>query len=209
MSQLRQNREIWSGKDEAVSLGLANAKKHVTAERARMLEEAAMLKQRSDAMDDAQSRAGAGVARKQARAEAEQMRLRKKLWAETRQAKREALGAVLLQKLYRGHIGRKIAAKWKLRRAEIDAMRALHLAAGITIQRVYRGRIGRMIAEERRIELAEFIASIRAEEAAEEEEQYWKTHPIARTARNVRQLVDKIRYGSDRPQPGVNTLERL
>ena len=66
-----------------------------------------------------------------------------------------------------------------------------------------------MIAEERRIELAEFIASIRAEEAAEEEDQYWKTHPIARTARNMRQLVDKIRYGNDRPAPGVNTLERL
>ena len=118
-----------------------------------------------------------------------------RLWEESRQAKKELFGAQALQKLYRGHIGRKGAAKWHMRRAEIDAMRALKLAAVITVQRVYRGRLGRYRAESRRVELAEFIASIRAEEAAEEEEQYWRTHPFARWGRDARHLWDKVRYG--------------
>jgi hypothetical protein len=35
-------------------------------------------------------------------------------------------------------------------------------------------------AEERRVEMAEFIAAVRAEEALEEEADYWRTHTIAR-----------------------------
>ena len=112
-------------------LGLANAKKHVTAERARMLEEAAMLKRRSDAMDDAQSR-GAQAWRasnaRRGRADAVAQAVGGDAPGEARGAGRGAAAEAL-----RGRIGRKIAAKWKLRRAEIDAMRALHLAAGITI----------------------------------------------------------------------------
>lgn len=79
MSQLRKSKEIWSGKDEEVGLGIAkNALKTMTDERATMLEEKAMLKQRADAMADANTRAADGAQRKLKREEADMMRLRKK-----------------------------------------------------------------------------------------------------------------------------------
>ena len=255
MSQLRKSKEIWSGKDEEVGLGIAKggAKKTMTDERATMLEEQGMLKQRADAMANADERAAEGAERKLKREDADMMRLRKKcvmlldtarrrrrrrrcccrrrapptntaplplspvpapvpvparLWEESRQAKKELYGAHALQKLYRGHIGRKGAAKWAMRRAELDAMRALKLAASITVERVYRGRLGRYRAESRRIELAEFIASIRSEEAQEEEEQFWRTHPFARWGRDARQLWEKVRFG-EAQNKGVPAQSKL
>ena len=79
MSQLRKSKEIWSGKDEEVGLGIAKSKvKTMTDERATMLEEQAMLKQREDAMTEADGRAADGAERKRKREEADMLRLRKK-----------------------------------------------------------------------------------------------------------------------------------
>ena len=76
--------------------------------------------------------------------------------------------------------------KWAVKKAEIDAMRALQHAAAVAIERVWRGVIGRQIAEEKRIEMAEFIAQMRQAEAAEEEEEYWRTHAWERYKRDMR-----------------------
>jgi hypothetical protein len=101
-------------------------------------------------------------------------------------------------------------AKLAMRRAELDAMRTLKLklAASITVQRVNRGRLGRYRAESHRIELAEFIASIRSEEAQEEEEQFWRTHPFARWGRDARQLWEKVRHG-EAQRKGVPAQSKL
>jgi cytochrome bd-type quinol oxidase subunit 2 len=40
--------------------------------------------------------------------------------------------AIKLQALYRGHIGRLAAMKWAVKKAEIDAMRALQHAAAVS-----------------------------------------------------------------------------
>ena len=58
--------------------------------------------------------------------------------------------AIKLQALYRGHIGRLAAMKWAVKKAEIDAMRALQHAAAVAIERIWRGVTGRGEAEERR-----------------------------------------------------------
>merc|ERR1719198_351726 len=94
-------------------------------------------------MVDADSRAAEGASRKAKREAKEKKRARQKLWEQQRQVKSEEIGTIVLQKLYRGHLGRKAASKWKLRRAEIDAQRSLQIAACLTLQRVYRGRLGR------------------------------------------------------------------
>ena len=51
---------------------------------------------------------------------------------------------------------------------------------------MWRGVGGRAEAEERRIEMAEFIAQMRAAEAAEEEEEYWRVHTWERWKRDMK-----------------------
>ena len=75
--------------------------------------------------------------------------------------------------------------KWAVKKAEMDAMRALQFAAAVAIQRVWRGVVGRGKAELQRIEMAEFIAEMRAAEAADEEAEYWRTHTLARWKRDM------------------------
>ena len=48
----------------------------------------------------------------------------------------EKAGATKIQALYRGHLGRLAAMKWAVKKAEIDAMRALQHAAARVVVRV-------------------------------------------------------------------------
>ena len=100
--------------------------------------------------------------------------------------------------MYRGHIGRLAAMKWAVKKAEIDAMRALQHAAAVAIERVWRGVVGRGEAEERRIEMAEFIAQMRAAEAAEEEEEYWRVHTWERYKRDFKAWWRRVGKPDDR-----------
>ena len=106
--------------------------------------------------------------------------------------------ATALQKVYRGHLGRKVARKWRRRRREIDASRALFLASSVAIQRVYRGHQARGAVQERRKELVSFILSLRLKEMQEEEELYWQTNS---GARKIRQL--KERYCRETKQSAI------
>jgi hypothetical protein len=63
----------------------------------------------------------------------------------------EIAATMVVQKVFRGHLGRKVSKKWIQRRREIDAMRALQLAGATSIERVYRGRLGRIAATEVRV----------------------------------------------------------
>jgi len=60
----------------------------------------------------------------------------------------------------------------------------------IFIQRNYRGYLARVEAINTRAQLAQFIALMRAQEAAEDEEQYWDTHPWQRFKKNAKAYVD-------------------
>ncbi|TYZ68295.1 hypothetical protein PybrP1_005197 [[Pythium] brassicae (nom. inval.)] len=116
---------------------------------------------------------------------------RQRLVREHQTAKREVRAALLIQRVYRGRLGRLAGCKWMRRRREIDAERALERAAATTLQRAYRGRLGRLAAEAKRVELAEFIAQVRAEEAIVEEEEYWRRHRLERAARRVAAFVKR------------------
>merc|ERR1711871_110652 len=88
-----------------------------------------------------------------------------KLHEKVRREKRELTACAKLQAFYRGHLGRKAARRWAVKRAELEAMNALMTASAITIERVFRGYMGRIAASVARMEMAEFISMIRLEEA--------------------------------------------
>jgi len=120
---------------------------------------------------------------------------------------------------YRGHLGRKAAKRWALKRAEIGALHALLNSAAIFIQaravesfilskinfrmlnvihllqRIWRGYLARIEAIQTRAQMAQFIALMRAQEATEDEEQYWDTHPWSRLKKNMRSYADKTLMG--------------
>ncbi|KAF0697015.1 Aste57867_12289 [Aphanomyces stellatus] len=131
--------------------------------------ERAKQQARHQTLEAANSKAKAALDRKYQREQERMQTYRNKLHAQHRLAKQETKAAVHIQRVFRGFLGRQAATKWKIRRAELEALRALEQAAATTMQRAYRGRLGRLAAEARRIELAEFIAQIRAEEAIVEE----------------------------------------
>jgi len=195
---LRRDRDMLSGKDDAVT-SIAARQNYVGRSRtsARMVEEKKKADDRQRLLEAASMKAKEGSDRKRVREEREREDARQKLYAVMRLRKLEKEGAVQIQKIYRAHLGRKAAAKWALKKAEIDALAALKLASAVTLQRSYRGRLGRLRAEEKRVEMAEFIAAIRAEEALEEESDYWRTHTVARWKRNAKNFFRRGKHKHD------------
>merc|ERR1711871_611197 len=129
--------------------------------------------------------AAQGSLRRRAREEKEAAKATEKLRVVVQQRYNEKLAAIKIQAVLRGHLGRLAAMKWAVKKAEVDAMRALQFAAAVAVQRVWRGVVGRGKAELQRIEMAEFIAEMRAAEAADEEAEYWRTHTFARMKRDI------------------------
>ena len=134
-------------------------------------------------------RLAAGARRKFQREERERVGAQQKLRAKLMKIKTENASALKLQSVFRGHLGRLAARKWAIKKAEIDAQRNLEYAAAAAVQRTFRGFLGRLEAEDKRIEMAEFIGQMRAREAQEEEEEYWRTHTLARWKRRVKNFV--------------------
>ena len=122
-------------------------------------------------------RARLGEERKRRREEAERAEAARKLYEKVRKEKQEKKAAADLQRLYRGHLGRKAARRWAMKNAELEAMNALMNASAITMQRVFRGYVGKLKASVVRAEMADFIAMIRMEEV--------HTHTRARLPRTL------------------------
>lgn len=80
--------------------------------------------------------------------------------------------ALCLQRVYRGHIGRKVAKVHYLQQDRARSANVLMNACATAIARVWRGYCGRQDAQYLRKEMAEFLFAIREEEAKDEEEEY-------------------------------------
>ncbi|GMH66094.1 hypothetical protein TL16_g04355 [Triparma laevis f. inornata] len=189
MKMVRREKVSWEGSQETIGGPDAGKKRHITAERKKMLEEERAEKERRRNMEKSMIKAKEGEQRKRLRQEKERAEAAKKLYDKMRQEKMEKASAVVLARVYRGHLGRKAARRWARKKAELEAMNALMNASAITIQRVHRGHKGRVAASDVRMEMAEFIAQIREEEAKQDEEEYWKTHTFARYKRDVKAFV--------------------
>ena len=97
--------------------------------------------------------------------------------------KKESSATLIIQRIYRGHLGRIAAKRWALKKSEINAMNVLMNGCAIAISRTWRGHRGRVGAKKLRKDMAEFIIRLRADDIKEEEEYYWRTHQITRWTR--------------------------
>ena len=143
------------------------------------------------------------------REEQEKEERTQELYERVRREKMEVVSILSIQRVYRGHIGRKAARRWCMKRAELDAMAALLTASCISIQRTFRGYLGRRRATEMRIEMTDFINRMRTIDALEDEEDYWNTHPWQKLKRDVREMFrgskeKKLREAMETKMPNHN-----
>jgi hypothetical protein len=188
MTFLSREKKSWGEEDDIANVNKKGAE--YTEERAKMNEEEAKLIARQKKMDVIMARAVEGEARKKAREDQERREAILKLQAIVRRQRREKESINCLQRLYRGHLGRKAARRWAMKRAELTAINALMNAAATCLQRVWRGYLARVRAIETRAEMAYFIALMRTQEADTDEKEFWETHPLQRAKRNVRNFVN-------------------
>jgi len=113
------------------------------------------------------------------------------LRAQKKKTSLEAASSVTIQRRYRGHLGRKVAGRWRHKRAELNAVFDKMSGGAVEIQRTWRAHRGRARTAALRAEVTAFILKLRAEEAALDEEQYmyWTNHPLARLKRDVRTIA--------------------
>ena len=189
MTYLKRDKKAFSGEDEEISDKKAG-EKIMTDERMRMLDEEQKATARKKKVDTILAKAKIGEARRQEREAAEKKEAVLRIQAIVRRQKLESQSIGIIQRYFRGHLGRKAAFRWALKKAEIGAINALLNSAAIFIQRIYRGYLARLEAIETRAQMAQFIALMRAQEAAEDEEQYWDTHPYSRFKRNAKAYID-------------------
>ncbi len=102
----------------------------------------------------------------------------------TREIARRNGSVRLIQRVLRGYFGRKQVQHRAREASQLKALTKVWCDAALFIQRVYRGYLGRCIASELRMELAEFMASIRLQEAeADIAEFVSRSHITWRTAK--------------------------
>ncbi len=184
MTFVRREQRSWADEDDELAIpGKGGKKKIMTDERMRMIDEDNKVKTRQKKIDQILAKVKIGDARRKEREEAERKEAILRLQAVVRRQRLEQYSILLVQKVYRGHLGRKAAKRWALKRAELSAMNALLHAASTTIQRVYRGYMGRVYTVIKRTEMAHFIALMRVQETQQDEEIFWQTHPWSRFKR--------------------------
>lgn len=191
MTFLKREQKSWSAEDDEI--GVKDRKKSskvMTDERMRMIDEENKVAMRQKKVDLILAKSLIGEARRKEREANERKEAIVKMQAVIRRQKLEVASISLIQKFYRGHLGRKAAKRWALKRAELGAMNALLNATAIAIQRVYRGYKARVYAVVKRTEMAQFIALMRVQESAQDEEVYWQTHPWSRFKRRQKDWVN-------------------
>jgi hypothetical protein len=197
MAFVKREQRSWGGDDDVVNgkggggRGGGGGKKDMTEERRKMLDEEHKLQIRQKKMNLILGRAREGEARKRDREANERKEAIHKLQEIVRRQRREKEAIHHIQRLYRGHLGRKAASRWAMKRAEMTAINALLNAAATCLQRVWRGWLGRKEAKETRAEMAYFIALMRAQEAEQDEEEYWETHQWQRVKKQARGFINE------------------
>ncbi len=84
----------------------------------------------------------------------------------------------LIQRVLRGYFGRKQTQHRAREASRLKVLTKVWHEAAVFIQRIYRGYLGRCMARELRAELAEFMTSIRVEEAEADIAEFVSRNPI-------------------------------
>ena len=104
--------------------------------------------------------------------------------------KRELAAAKLIQRVLRGHIGRKAAHRWHEKRAEYNATNSLMVAAAVSIQRLLRGSWGRNRAKTIRAGIARWLTHLIDDEAREFEAEILSTNKLEALKRGIEGLME-------------------
>ena len=187
MTFVQREKKSWGGIGEPGT----KQPKLMTDERMQMIEEENKVAARKKKVDAVLARSKIGEARRLEREAAERREAVLELQRVVRRQKLELASVTTIQRVFRGHIGRKAAKRWALKRAELGAMNALLNSTAICIQRCYRGYLARVLTVRKRAEMAQFIALMRAQEAQADEEVFWETHPWQRFKRDQKEWTDK------------------
>lgn len=119
--------------------------------------------------------------------------------------KKELDAALIVQRVYRGHIGRKAGHRWKAKRAEFNATNSLMVSAAVTIQRLARGSSGRIRAKTIRAGIARWLTHLFDDENREFEAQILSTNRLEALKRGIGELVvDDDNDGDDDDISGGN-----
>ena len=137
MTFLRREKVSWSG--EGDTAGLIGTDKKLTDERMRMIDEENKAIARKKKVDQILARCKVGEQRRKDREAAERKEAIVRLAEIVKRQKQETAAVITLQRMYRGHLGRKAAKRWALKRAELGAMHYLLNSTAICIQRCWRG----------------------------------------------------------------------
>ena len=189
MTFVRREKVSWSGESEMA--GLTGHGGKMTDERMRMLDEENKAAARKKKIDQILAKCKVGEQRRKDREAAERREAIIRLVEVIRRQKTETAAVGTLQRMYRGHLGRKAGRRWALKRAEINAMHYLLNSTAICLQRVWRGYLGREYTVKKRREMAYFIALMRQQEAEDDEELYWQTHPWSKMKRDNKEWMNK------------------
>ena len=195
MNQLRVQRDMWGGEKHDAMAGRGG--QNATKERRKMEEAKRNRDKRQRAIKRAYSKADAALSRREKLAQEEHQAARRKLFQKVRRRKLEEAAASKVQSAYRGHLARIAVKKWSLKRRELDAIRALRLAAAINIQRIWRGYVGRLFVADKQKEMAAFIKMIREQEEQELQEDFYATNTLERWKRDWRRWRGKEKVFDD------------
>ncbi|CAN0345955.1 unnamed protein product, partial [Ectocarpus sp. 12 AP-2014] len=99
--------------------------------------------------------------------------------------KRELDASQLIQRILRGHIGRKAAHRWREKRAEYNATNSLMVSAAVFIQRFLRGCRGRSRAKTIRAGIAGWLAHLVDDEVREFEAEVLSTNKLEALKRGI------------------------
>ncbi|EJK65956.1 hypothetical protein THAOC_13144 [Thalassiosira oceanica] len=167
LHQLKKDKSSWNG-----DLASLRDNGPVSEERQQMVHEQANAEIRRNKIKYAMERALIGEKRKEHRLEQERLdAIKTRHWENRRATERQRL-AMTVQRIYRGHLGRKAT---RLRSTEVKSAEAtlkIRNECAVDISRVWRGYCSRKDAKYLRDELAKFMFAIRLEEAEDEEEEY-------------------------------------
>lgn len=95
----------------------------------------------------------------------------------------------LLQRIYRGHIGRKVAQRWEAKRAEYSATNSLMVSAAVTVQRLVRGCWGRSRAKAIRAGIARWLVHLFDDQSREFEADVLKKNKFDALKRGIEELA--------------------
>jgi hypothetical protein len=156
---------------EAFSLGQSK-KPHLSNERMKMIQEHKNCVERQQRIEHFTRKARIGEERKRQRAELEQFERKRVSQFENMNKLAMNKLAAIVQRVYRGYLGRKTVENLKLERQKAASALGFLNACATEIGRAWRGYCGRRDAERLRKEMAEFLFALREQEAGAEEDEF-------------------------------------